>query len=261
LRIDSDIGEIARRQLADYDAHRPGRIFEDLSFRLSIDEAYAVQSQTAQLRVARGETIGGYKIGCLSEAIRRQLNVDRPVFGRLFTHEFFRSDCRLAAADYDGLAIEGELAVRLAQDIPDASRVSGDPAQFIAAAFVTIELHNHVFRAPAKTAQELIANNAFHAGVVLPLVEPRLASHSFSEPISVCRNGEALGTAIPALSTESVLSAIRQIARFAGRLRKGQILLTGSPLPLYRVFPGDEIEVSGPGTGRVRAGILRAGVS
>ena len=51
----SDIAKISCRQLADYDAHRPGRIFGDPSFRLTLDEAYAIQIQTAALRVARGE--------------------------------------------------------------------------------------------------------------------------------------------------------------------------------------------------------------
>lgn len=167
----SAIAEISRRQLADYDAHRPGRIFEDPCFRLSFDEAYAVQIQTAALRTARGEAIGGYKVGCLSEPIQRQLNVDQPVFGHLFDTEFFRSGAVLDPAAFDCLAIEGELAVRVAEDIPDASRLPTDPTRLIASAFVVIELHNHVFRAATRTAQELIANNTFHAGVILPSLE------------------------------------------------------------------------------------------
>src|SRR5258707_1238304 len=102
----SDILEISCRQLADYDAHRPGRIFQDPSFQLTLDEAYAVQIQTAARRVVRGEAIGGYKIGCVSKPVQRQLNVDRPVFGHLFATEFHRSGVALDPAAFEGLAIE-----------------------------------------------------------------------------------------------------------------------------------------------------------
>ena len=92
---ESDITAIARRQLADYDAHRPGRLFEDASFRLTVEEAYAVQMQTAVMRSARGEAIAGYKIGCVSKPVQRQLDLDRPVFGHLFATELYRSGVEL----------------------------------------------------------------------------------------------------------------------------------------------------------------------
>jgi 2-keto-4-pentenoate hydratase len=260
----SAIAEISRRQLADYDAHRPGRIFEDPSFRLNLDEAYAVQIQTAALRTARGESIGGYKIGCLSEPIQQQLNVDRPVFGHLFDSEFFRSGAVLDPSQFDCLAIEGELAVRVAEDIPDASRLPTDPTRLIGSAFVVIELHNHVFRAPTRTAQELIANNTFHAGVILPSLEFPLCDtqEPLSDPISVFRNGKLLGMAAgnstPGVPLESVLSIIRHTILFGGGVRRGQILLTGSALPLYPVHPGDNILVYSPHSGQVSATISLA---
>ena len=260
----SAIAEISRRQLADYDAHRPGRIFEDPWFRLSFDEAYAVQIQTAALRTARGEAIGGYKVGCLSEPIQRQLNVDQPVFGHLFDTEFFRSGTVLDPAAFDCLAIEGELAVRVAEDIPDASRLPTDPTRLIASDFVVIELHNHVFRAATRTAQELIANNTFHAGVILPSLEFPLRNtlEPLSEPISVFRNGKLLGMAtgdsIPGGRLGSVLSIIKQTVFFGGRLRKGQILLTGSALPLYPVYPGDDILICSPYSGQVSVKISQS---
>jgi hypothetical protein len=53
------IEDLARRQLADYDAHAPGSIFADTAFSLSIAEAYAVQM--ARLRASCGERVVGYK--------------------------------------------------------------------------------------------------------------------------------------------------------------------------------------------------------
>jgi 2-keto-4-pentenoate hydratase len=256
-----DLAGISRRQLADYDAHRPGRIFENPSFRLTADQAYAVQRQTAALRGARGEETGGYKIGCVSDPVRRQLNVDRPVFGHLFVSEFYRSGAALDPVAFECLAIEGEIAVRLAEDITDAAGFLAEPARLIESAFAVIELHNNVFRATTRTAEELIANNALHAGVILPPVESPLLDkpESLTEPISVFRNGKLLGTApgdsIPGGPLASVISIVRHVISLGERLRKGQILLTGSPLCMYPIDPGDHIQVRGGCSGEVSVSI------
>ena len=60
-----DLDELAKRQLADYDAHYPGRIFEAGSGFLSVPQAYALQIQVARLRLNRGEPLAGYKVGCV----------------------------------------------------------------------------------------------------------------------------------------------------------------------------------------------------
>ena len=77
----------AARQLADYDARTPGMMFADPGTLLSVDDAYRVQIETARLRSERGESVVGYKIGCVSQTIRRQLGVENPVFGHLFGTE------------------------------------------------------------------------------------------------------------------------------------------------------------------------------
>ncbi len=234
------IAEIARRQLADYDSHQPGRIFENCGPTLSIAEAFEVQRQVATLRSARGEAIAGYKIGCLSEAVQQQLGLDRPVFGYIFATELHRTGAVLDAALFSSLAIEGELAVRLGADLG------------VAAVFPVIELHNALFRGAVRTSQELIANNALHAGVILPSLEishADLAEFGRS-PISVFRNGELLGSAagsaIRGGPGASVAEVARHFASMGDSLAPGQIVLTGSPLPLYLAGPGDHMVVRGP---------------
>jgi 2-keto-4-pentenoate hydratase len=237
---ESRIAEIARRQLADYDAHRPGRIFADAAFTLTIDEAFEVQRQVAALRAARGETVAGYKIGCVSEAVQRQLGLRQPAFGHLFATEIYRSGAVLDAAAFDGLAIEGEFAVRIAGDLT------------VASVFPIIELHNNVFRRDVPTSQELIANNALHAGVVLSAREIPCpdAGDLTRQTLSVYLNGELLGTAtggaIPGGPLSSLAKVAGHLASAGGALKPGQIVLTGSPLPLYPVRPGDHIVVRGP---------------
>jgi 2-keto-4-pentenoate hydratase len=245
----SQIRDFARRQLADYDAHDPGRVFDDAALSLTIAEAYQVQMQVAALRAARGETVAGYKIGCVSDAVQRQVGLNRPVFGHLFATEIYRSGVAIDSGAFDCLAIEAEFAVRIAVDIPDASWLRKHPDRSIAAFFPVIELHNNVFRGATRTAQQLIANNAMHAGVVLPPIEGlvRDATELTGEPISVFRNAELLGTAtassVPGGPFCSLLKVAEHLATIGRGLKPNQIVLTGSPLPLYPARPGDHIVV------------------
>jgi 2-keto-4-pentenoate hydratase len=244
-----DIIGLAKRQLADYDRHQPGTLFSDGAPSITVAEAYALQAEVARLRQERGEVVAGYKIGCISQTVQAQLGLDQPVFGHVYDTELRRSGVTLNYQDFDGLAIEGEFGVRLAEDIPDPEWLRAHPHQAIAAAFAVIELHNYVFRSSARTAQELIGNNAMHAGVVLPLQEPAIQDPDvlLDEPISVSRNHVILGTATGRTLDDGPFGSLIRLAehlrRFQCTLRRDQIVLTGSPLPLYRVSRGDHIEV------------------
>jgi 2-keto-4-pentenoate hydratase len=213
---------------------------------MTIDEAYALQIESARQREARGERIAGYKVGCISGVMQRQLGLDGPVFGHVFASELHANGVTLDPGAYRGLAIEGEFAARLG---PDGS---------IAAAFVVIELHHYTSQDRPYTAPELIRNNAIHAGVVLPEIEPVYAGEPAE--ITVAKNGVTLGkTALRAALAEGLEGSVRwlksQLARFGKRLNPGDLILTGSPLPLYPAGPGDWWEASSDGMERVQARI------
>ena len=178
-----DIEQLAKRQLSDYDRHQPGGLFAGYSNPMTVDDAYALQMAVARLRVQRGEPVAGYKVGCISPVMQAQLGLDRPVFGLVFGTEIQSSGVVLYPDDFDGLAIEGEFAVRIARDIPDANWLRSHPDEAISSGFAVIELHNYVFRNTPHNAQELIGNNAIHAGVVLPPSELPLGHPP--EPLAV----------------------------------------------------------------------------
>jgi 2-keto-4-pentenoate hydratase len=109
-----DLRELALKQLADYDALDPGRAFEGPPPVVSQADAYALQMEVAKLRITRGEQLAGYKVGCVSEVMRKQLGIDRALFGHVWCSELHHSGAALDPAAYANLAIEGEFAVRLA---------------------------------------------------------------------------------------------------------------------------------------------------
>lgn len=250
---DCEIRRVAERMLADYDAHRPNEVFAGRGTNwLTIEDAYALQRAVSALRQARGEKRIGYKVGCVSATIQHQLGLDQPVYGCLWDAEAFVSGCHLSSAQFDHLAIEGEVALRLGRDLPaNLPNHAEDLAVFIECWFPVVELHNHVFRGGKPTSQELVAGNAMHAGFVAPseIGNRNLAVLDQAEVrievdgVVVERNRAA---SLPGGPLGSVRWLASTLARRGKTVKAGDVVLTGSP---GRLIPlsGGAVVVSSEG--------------
>ena len=254
MMTNSEVQTLARRQLHDYDARQPGMAFAEPKFHLALDDAYRVQIETAQLRVLRGETVAGYKIGCVSAAVRRQLGTEHAVFGHLFASEVRTSPADFSADEFCCLAIEGELALILDDDVDDVDGLREVPMRFVRSVFPVIELHHYVFRGPSPSAAEIVANNALQAGIVMP-ADPKPGETAGPLELTVKISGRVNETAeVNPLDTVHELAT--RLGAFGIEPREGEILLTGSPLPLYRVGQGDRIRVECSGVPVVEAAVV-----
>jgi 2-keto-4-pentenoate hydratase len=245
---------MAQVMLADHDARTPGQLFAQ-PLHWTILEAYALQGQVARLREERGEKVIGYKVGCTSKAIQEQLGIAQPIFGRLFDSECFPSGVRLSYAAYANLAIEGELAVRLSEDLPGSPLTDNEYLKAIETVFPVVELHHYVLRSARPWVVELIANNGMHAGVVLADKETRCSGLSkATRGLSIRINEVVVEAVRDAESLTSPIGSLRWLAerltRLGLRLFKGHLILTGSPLKLYPVAAGSKIVVEAPPLGK-----------
>ena len=247
-----DPQEPARRILAAFDARKP--IAWDPPLDLTSVQAYALQAEVARLREERGEKVIGYKVGCASEAIQRQLGIHEPIFGRIFDTGCIASGTRLSSAMYAGLAIEGELAVLLGADLPGQSLPDGDYLSAISAIFPVIELHHYTPPGPWSSCQDLITSNGMHAGFVCadpsaggPLAPVQGMSIHINEN-ETDRTARPWTMAGPATILRWLAGSLD---RFGLQLRQGQVILTGSPMGLHPVAPGSRIVVASPPLGSI----------
>jgi 2-keto-4-pentenoate hydratase len=244
-----DIESLARRHLQDYLARQPGTCFGDPDFRLDLEPAYALQAEVTKLRVAAGDRVIGYKVGCTGAGTVSQFGMAGPIRGCLFDSEIQEDHAELAADAFAALAIEGEMALRLGAD------------GAIAAAFPVIELHHFVFRGGQKTLAELVANNGLNGGIVMPDAQWQSSQSYIKKPgtLGIHINGQQIGLGDlwpmaggPAASLDW-LSA--HLGNAGQRLQPGQIILAGTPLGLYPVQPGDRITVLVDGQVGVRCSV------
>ena len=112
----SNTETLADRQWRDYRAREPGTCFADLGFTLDLARAYELQDAVTRLRVAAGDRVIGYKVGCTGAGTVQQFGMAGPIRGCLFESEVRPYQETLDNHDFANLAIEGEMALRIGAD-------------------------------------------------------------------------------------------------------------------------------------------------
>ncbi len=234
---DETLEAIAERMLADYDEANPGTVFAE-GLRLSIPDAWRLQTAVTALREQRGESVVGYKIGCVCPGNQKMMGLSHPVWARLWSSEQHSDRVALKKASFANLALEAEFAITLSSNI-DPERTSPEELLgAVGAVYPVIELHNLVLRGEPPRGHELIANNGILAGVV--------SGQSVSDPskplttdLALVFDGETVDSWASLRWPDDILSAIGWLAEKqaeAGRrLKQGDMILTGAfgpPIPL-----------------------------
>ena len=247
--------------LADFDARTPWRSFVPPD-GLTLERAYDLQGEVARLREDRGERIIGYKIGCTSRAIQDQLGIHEPIFGRIFDTGCIPAGSRVGHASYANLAIEGELAIRLSQDLPRHPMSDEEYTGAIESVFPVIELHHYVLPENGHPLTALIASGGIHAGLVLPAQEMTCSSRiPVVTELSVTINDRLAGRTGEPWTMGGPATALRwltvRLAEQGLPLRQGQVILAGSALPLFPVDPGSRVVAEAHPLGKSSAEIAR----
>lgn len=203
----------------------------------TLHDAYAEQHAFCRLRQWRGDAVVGYKVGCATPATQRQLNIKQPVFGRLFHSGRWPSGTTMPLTRFSSLAVEGELAVRLGQDLPAGDISDARLRRAVDSVFAVIELHDPSFT-DEYSAPTLIASNAIHAGFVYA-TDP--GSPLDAEPATLRMEVDDVEVAhvTGAALTETIAASLRWLAKELNghrlRLYAGQTVLCGSVAPLIPV--------------------------
>lgn len=214
---------------------------------MSIDDAYAIQSEWVAQKIAEGRRLAGHKIGLTSRAMQMSSQIDEPDYGDLLEDMFFEE----GTIPFDRFIVprvELELAFVLGRPLEGTGHTVEDvlaaterviPAVEIIDA--RIEQFDTGTRAPRRVV-DTISDNAANAGVVLGrrAIGPRETDLRW-----VCAlcflNGvvEESGVAAAVLNhpANGVSWLAGKLARYGRSLAAGQIILSGSfirPVPARR---------------------------
>ena len=84
----------AQKILNDYDLKNPSVLFKN-NIKISIVDAYKIQSIVTNIRIKRGEKVVGYKIGSISKQTQKKYGFSHPAWGRLWESELHTNGVEL----------------------------------------------------------------------------------------------------------------------------------------------------------------------
>jgi 2-keto-4-pentenoate hydratase len=242
-----------------HDIHRRRAQLEPLSPDLrpaDIAEAYAMQEQLQALFIAERGAVAGYKIAITTPVMQQLMGISHPCGGAIFASRVHDSPARLRCADYVNVAVECEIAVRLATDLPrgrvyDRESVA-DAVGACMAAIEIIDDQNADYK--RADALNLIANNAWNGGVVLGPARSEWRQKDLAAlPGRMLINGQPVGNGVGADVLGHPLNALAWLANTMAErerpLRAGMVVSTGSIVTTKWPKPGDTViaEIEGLG--------------
>lgn len=234
----------------------------DLIGATDIDAAYAVQSVLTARRIARGARIVGRKIGLTSEAVQRQVGVDRPDFGVLFDDMRFQTGAVVPLRLLLQPKAEAEIAFVLGADIVDVDAEAVRAA--VDHAVAAVEIVDSRVADWRIGITDTVADNASSGVFVLGEQALTLAEFTPADVrMRMLHNGDVASEGTGRACLGDPLNALVWLARTAitleAPLRRGDIVLSGALGPMVAVGDGDRIEAEIGPLGTVSATFSKEG--
>jgi len=240
-----------------YEALRDGRSVRPLIEKnpeLTIDDAYAISLEFLRLRRKDGERVVGKKIGVTSKAVQDMLGVFQPDFGFLTDAMHTGEAIDIAAHQLIQPRAEAEIAFILKDGLAGPNVTAAQVIAATEAIAPCFEIVDSRITDWKISIIDTVADNA-SCGVFV-LGEARGDPRDFdlrNLHVTVEKNGDPLsegyGHAVQGNPAEAVAWLANTLGRHGVTLDAGDIILSGSMVPLENAKSGDVFEMQIHGLG------------
>ncbi len=222
---------------------------------ISIDDAYHISLQMLERRLEAGESIIGKKIGVTSKSVQSMLNVHQPDFGYLTNAMVFSDEMPISERLIQPRA-EGEIAFVLKKDLIGPGITNADVLAATELVMPCFEVVDSRIEDWNIKIQDTVADNAscgLFALAEASAVDPRKIDLATCGMV-VSKNGNTISTGAGAAALGSPVNCVAWLANTLGQfeigLKAGEVILSGSLVPLVPVVAGDSMSVRIGGMGR-----------
>ncbi|MFT0518738.1 fumarylacetoacetate hydrolase family protein [Pseudomonas faucium] len=246
-----------------YQALAEGQTLAPLTERwpdMTLEDAYHISLHSMQRRVAAGDRVIGKKIGVTSAAVQRMLDVHQPDFGFITRSMAFDDGADISLAEQRLIQprAEGEIAFVLKHDLAGPGVTEADvlaATDYVSACFEIVDSRIHDWRI---RIQDTVADNA-SCGVFV-LGNQRIDPRTLDLPnlhMRVAKNGQPLSEGLGSAVQGNPLTAVAWLANTLGAFgipfKAGEVILSGSLVPLEPVRAGDQffLTIDGLGSAQV----------
>ena len=213
---------------------------------LDAEGAYAVQAINTRIWRDEGRRLVGRKVGLTAKAVQTQLGVDQPDFGALFEDMALPDGGILRRDRVLQPKAEAEVALVLAQGLPDPA--TNAEAVFAACDHATaaIEIVDSRIADWKIAFADTVADNGSAALFVLGSTRRKLEGldlYTCGMALEVNGTLASLGAGAACLGhpLEAAAWLARTLAARGEPLREGDLILTGALGPMIAVAPGDHV--------------------
>jgi 2-keto-4-pentenoate hydratase len=213
----------------------------------NVEVAYDVQRLNVAHWRANGRRQIGRKIGLTSKMVQRQLGVDQPDYGTLFSDMEIGHGESIQRARLIAPRVEAEIALVLDRDITDADVTIAQLIQAIAFAVPALEIVDSRIKDWKITIVDTVSDNGASSRYVLGLEPRRLHDLDLENcGMTLYRNGEIASIGTGSACLGHPLKAAQWLARILIQhdepLRAGDTILTGALGPMIEAQAGDLFE-------------------
>lgn len=257
-----DIAAEAARLRGSYASGQPVKPVRAAFPNATIADAYAIQQANTAFWTLQKRARAGAKIGLTAKAVQKQLGVDQPDFGALFTDMAVLDGDSVPAGALLQPKVEAEVAFVMART-PEISRLTtAELINSVAYALPAIEIVDSRIANWDIGIVDTIADNASSGLFVLGTVPRKIEELD----LRLCgmvleRNGDQVSFGAGAACLGHPLHALGWLAKTMAAngapLREGDIILSGALGPMAAVSGGDHVEARIEGLGTVRVGFAK----
>ena len=222
---------------------------------LEVDDAYAISRAFLEKRLDAGERVIGKKIGVTSKAVQDMLGVHQPDFGFL-THSMqveSGATVRIAEKLIQPRA-EGEIALILGSALKGPGVTPAEVLAATAAIAPCFEIVDSRIADWDIRIVDTVADNASCGVFVLGSARADPRAHDLAAlHLKVWKNGQPLSSGFGSAVQGSPLASVAWLANTLGAygvsLEAGEVILSGSLVPLEPARPGDRFTLELVGVG------------
>jgi len=215
---------------------------------LTLEQGYAIQRALEKTLVERGDRVVGWKAGFTNATLQEAYGVSEPVLGFLLASGVFGSGDAVPVSRFVSLGLEVEMAFVMKAALEGPGVTPASALRAVEGAVPSFELID--FRMSGKprgtdfVADGVLANAIVLGGPLTPVSGLDLSL----EGVVYEENGQRVATAAAAEVMGNPLNSLAWLAnalgKLGGRLRAGDVVLTGSISKVFRPKAGDAVRAA-----------------
>ena len=222
---------------------------------IKVEDSYEISKVMTENRVAAGEKVIGKKIGLTSKVVQNMLGVGQPDFGFLTDGMAYSQGEEMPISEkLIHPKAEGEIAFIMKRDVMGPGLTVADIMAATECVMPCFEVVDSRVENWKIKIQDTVADNASCGLFVLgdQAVSPRSIDLR-TVGMVVEKNGSVISTGAGAAALGSPVNCVTWLANMMGQfgipLKAGEVILSGSLVPMEPVVAGDYMSVSIGGIG------------